>query len=453
MTKNQRFLIEGMQCVDCENIIEEAILSLPGVQNANADFTTESLELGFDTDVTSLKTICAAIKTAGYICHSYLQKKRPGLLKPLALILLAMVVFTLLFQIKKTFAIDLDLEDISANANYGLLFLVGALTSFHCIGMCGGFVLSYSVSAEKSKKSLHLSHFLYGTGKTLSYTGFGALFGFIGGVITITVMMKSIISGVAGLFLMMYGLSMMDAFAGLRRFHIRLPRFFVHQLFIQQRNTSNPLIIGLLNGLMIACGPLQAMYVLAAGTGDPIEGAKLLAVFAVGTLPLMLLLGYTANMVTANMTRQFLKISGVLILVLGGIMLNRGLLLSGTGYDFSSLSAKTSQRIKAYFTTWQHDFADVGSHLQAGYQIIYMEVDANKYTPNDFTIRKDVPVKWILNIKQLSECNKHIVIPSLNKQFNLHPGLQIIEFTPTEDGVISWSCHMAMIPGLFIVSD
>jgi sulfite exporter TauE/SafE len=373
------------------------------------------------------------------------------LLKPLAFILLAMVVFALFFQLKKTFAFSLD--EISANANYGLLFLVGVLTSFHCIGMCGGFVLSYSVSAEKSKKSSHLSHFLYGTGKTLSYTGFGALFGFIGGVITITVMMKSIISGVAGLFLMMYGLSMMDAFAGLRRFHIRLPRFFVHQLFIQQRNTSNPLIIGLLNGLMIACGPLQAMYVLAAGTGDPIEGAKLLAVFAVGTLPLMLLLGYTANMVTANMTRQFLKISGVLILTLGVIMLNRGLLLSGAGYDFSSLSAKTSQRIKAYFTTWQHDFADVGSHLQAGYQIIYMEVDVNKYTPNDFTIRKDVPVKWILNIKQLSECNKQIVIPSLNKQFNLHPGLQIIEFTPTEDGVISWSCHMAMIPGLFIVSD
>ena len=452
MKKNQRFSIEGMQCVDCENIIEEAVLSLPGIQTANADFTTESFELDFEADVISLKTIAAVIKAAGYTCHSYVQKKRPGILKPLALILLAIAVFTLLFQLKKIFAIDLSLDDVSENANYGLLFLVGVLTSFHCIGMCGGFVLSYSVSAQKSKKSSHLSHISYSLGKILSYTGFGAFFGFIGGAITITVMMKGVISGLAGLFLIIYGLSMMDAFAGLRRFHIRLPRFLVHRLFVQQRNTSNPLIIGLLNGLMIACGPLQAMYVLAAGTGSAVEGAKLLVVFAIGTLPLMLLLGYTTNMVTANTTRQFFKISGIIILVLGAIMLNRGLLLSGTGYDFYSLSATASQKIKAY-TSRQYEFADSGSHFQAGYQIIYMEVEEKKYIPDDFTIRKNIPIKWIINVKQLSDCNKQIVIPSLDKIIDLHPGLQIIEFTPTDNAVISWSCHMAMIPGAFTQSD
>ncbi len=453
MKKNQRFSIEGMQCVDCENILEEAALSLLGVQNAKADFTTESLELDFDTDVINLKTICEAIKTAGYTCHSYIQKNHLGFLKHMALIILAIAVFALLFQLKKTFAIDLSLDDISENANYGLLFLVGVLTSFHCVGMCGGFVLSYSVSAEKSKKSSHIGHISYGLGKTISYTGFGALFGLIGGAITITVMMKSIISGLAGLFLIMYGLSMMDAFAGLRRFHIRLPRFLVHGLFNQQRKSSSPFIIGLLNGLMIACGPLQAMYVLAAGTGSAIEGAKLLAVFAVGTLPLMMLLGYTANMVTANMTRQFLKISGIIILVLGAVMLNRGLVLSGTGNDINSLSAKYSQKIKAKYMTWQHSFADVGTHIQAGYQIIYMEVEDKKYIPDDFTIRKNVPVKWIINVKQLPDCNKQIVIPSLDKTIDLHLGLQIIEFTPTDTGVISWSCQMGMIPGVFIVSE
>jgi sulfite exporter TauE/SafE/copper chaperone CopZ len=453
MKKNQRFSIEGMQCVDCENIIEEAALSLLGVQNAKADFTTESLELDFDPGIINLKTICAAINTAGYTCHSYVQKNSLGLLKHLALMILAIAFFNLLFQFKKTFAIDFSLDDISANASYGLLFLVGVLTSFHCIGMCGGFVLSYSVAAKNSEKSPHLSHISYGLGKIISYTGFGALFGLIGGAITITVMMKSIISGLAGLFLIMYGLSMMDAFAGLRRFHIRLPRFLVHRLFSQQRKSSSPLIIGLLNGLMIACGPLQAMYVLAAGTGSAVEGAKLLAVFAVGTLPLMLLLGYTANMVTANMTRTFLKISGIIILVLGVIMLNRGLLLSGTGNDFNSLSAIYSQKIKAKFMTWQHEFADVGAHIQAGYQVIYMEVEEKRYIPDDFTIRKNVPVKWIINVKQLPDCNKQIVIPSMNKTIDLHLGLQIIEFTPTDTGVISWSCQMGMIPGAFIVSE
>ena len=336
---------------------------------------------------------------------------------------------------------------------YGLLFLVGILTSFHCIGMCGGFVLGYTVSGSKSGNPSHQSHIYYAIGKIISYSLFGALFGFVGGAITITITMKSVISGLAGLFLIIYGLSMNDAFAGLRRFHIRLPRGFVHHLFRQQRKTTSPFIIGLLNGLMIACGPLQAMYVLAAGTGSAIEGAKVLAIFAVGTLPLMLLFGYSANFLTANLTRKFLKLSGVIIIVLGAIMLNRGLLLSGTGYDFHSLSAKISQKINAHFMTWQHDFVDAGAHIQNGYQVIYMEVEAKKYSPSEFTVRKNIPVKWIINVKEISECNKQIVIPSLDKTINLHPGLQIVEFIPTDDGVISWSCHMGMIPGTFIVSE
>ena len=36
--------------------------------------------------------------------------------------------------------------------------------------------------------------------------------------------------------------------------------------------TANPLIIGLLNGLM-PCGPLQAMQVYSLSTASPIKGA------------------------------------------------------------------------------------------------------------------------------------------------------------------------------------
>ena len=102
--------------------------------------------------------------------------------------------------------------------------------------------------------------------------------------------------------------------------------------------------------------------------------------------------------------------------------------------------------------TWQHH-ADVGAHLQQGYQVIYMEVETNRYLPNHFTLRKDIPVKWIINVKTLSTCNKRIVIPSLNKTIDLKPGLQIVELTPTRSGVISWSCYMGMIPGTFVIED
>lgn len=449
--KHYELPVTGMQCAECENHIVEAVAELPGIIKARASFTDETLTLDLDDDIISLKTVCAAVKSAGYECSNRARHKPAGLGRRLFLIVIAIAGIILLLQLNKWVQLDLSLEDIGQTANYGLLFLVGVLTSFHCIGMCGGFVISYTVAGTNSGKPAYLNHLLYGLGKTLSYSGFGALFGLIGGALTFTLGMRSMVSAVAGVFLMLYGLSMMDAFSGLRRLHLRLPTFINRFLVHRRQRTSNPFIIGLLNGLMIACGPLQAMYIMAAGTGSALTGATLLAVFALGTLPVMLAFGYFAGMISSNATRRFMKISAIIILLLGAAMLNRSLLISGTGYDVNSLLSRASQALKAHFMTWQHDHADAGSHLQEGYQVIYMEAEAMAYKPDEFTLRYGVPVKWIINVKELSSCNKRIIIPALEMGIDLKPGLQVVEFTPRQVGAISWSCYMGMIPGTFIV--
>ncbi|MGZ8915386.1 MAG: urease accessory protein UreH domain-containing protein, partial [Methylobacter sp.] len=59
--------------------------------------------------------------------------------------------------------------------SYGLLFVTGLLTGFHCIGMCGGFVIGYTArESEQTSPSYVMAHLKYGIGKTLSYTAMGA---------------------------------------------------------------------------------------------------------------------------------------------------------------------------------------------------------------------------------------------------------------------------------------
>ncbi|MGR9100696.1 MAG: urease accessory protein UreH domain-containing protein, partial [Gammaproteobacteria bacterium] len=293
--RTYRLAITDMQCVDCENNIEEAVLPLPGIRKAKADFASESLEIEYDNDAIALKTICAAVRSAGYTCVKYRSRSPVGLLKRAAYILFALAGILLLLQLENHVDFGLSAGEIDRNFGYGLLFLVGVLTSFHCIGMCGGFVISYTAGCARRGLPPHLSHLAYGFGKTLSYTFFGAVFGLAGEGINFTLGLRSLVSGLAGAFLIIYGLSMLDAFAGLRRFHIRLPRPFALAIGHMRSKVDNPLAIGLLNGLMFACGPLQAMYILAAGTGSWLEGAKILFVFALGTLPVMLLFGYMAG--------------------------------------------------------------------------------------------------------------------------------------------------------------
>ena len=68
-----------------------------------------------------------------------------------------------------------------------------------------------------------------------------------------------------------------------------------------------PMMTGLLNGLFIACGPLQALYLYAAGTGSVIQGGFALMAFGLGTLPVMLGFGGVTNVISSKATRKITR--------------------------------------------------------------------------------------------------------------------------------------------------
>lgn len=194
---------------------------------------------------------------------------------------------------------------------------------------------------------------------------------------------------------------------------------------------------------MIICGPLQAMYVMAAGTGSWAGGAMILFFFGIGTLPLLLGFGFLTSLLSANLTPKILKASGVVIMILGAIILNRGLAVMGTGIDFNTLVTRASQKLHPTVVEAPRD----------AIQIIHMDVLSGGFSPNTFTLRKGIPVKWAINGKELNACNNVIVVPRYKLKIALQPGIQIVEFTPQETGVVPWSCHMGMMTGTFIVVD
>jgi len=214
----------------------------------------------------------------------------------------------------------------------------------------------------------------------------------------------------------------------------------------EYRKQSSPFVIGLLNGLMIICGPLQAMYIMAAGTGNWLEGAKIMFFFGLGTLPLLLGFGFLTGLLSKNFTPKLLKVSGGFIMILGILMLNRGVALTGSGDDFHTLVVRVSQQLFP-MAPQPPSFATE--------QTINMDVSKAGYSPNQFALHKGIPVKWIINAKELTECNRDIVVPQYGLEIKLKPGVQVIEFTPAETGevVVPWSCWMGMIHGTFIVAE
>ena len=449
----KHFLVKGMTCHSCEKIIKKQVSSMGGIEEIHVDYISGKGHVKFDESKTSINAIFEKITDSGYEVNetekTHEKHKEDGNWMCYAFAILGFILVAyFLFKIGNY----VELPQLSQNMSYGLLFLVGLFTGFHCIGMCGGFVASYTTKHAAEGKSTNAAHLAYGAGKLLSYTVIGAIFGFIGSIITFTSEMRGIAGIAAGLFLIVFGLNMLNIFPELRRFRIPMPAFLYSS--IERKRNSSPFAIGLMNGLMIACGPLQAIYIMAAGTGSAVEGAKLLFVFGLGTLPVMLGFGYATSILCTKMTNKILKFSGVFVIVLGLVMANRGLVLLGNGYDVGSLidgdspfGGKTNA-VNNLGTT-----PAVSNTLKDGYQEIKMDVLSSGWSPNKFVLKKGIPVKWIINGKQLTGCNNAIQVPKLGLKFDIKPGKQTIEFTPTEEGTIPFSCWMGMIQGKFIVKN
>ena len=441
----------GMHCHGCEHIIEAGVGKLAGVRSVKADYPTETVVVAFDPALTDLVAIRTTIERAGYRTFEQGDPKRlRGPLEKFFGLLIGVIGILLIIFFDTEWISKGGEPDIAQHMSLGLIFLLGLLTGFHCVGMCGGFVLSYTADDASAGRTSYLSHALYGAGKTISYTVIGATFGLLGAFIAFTPMLRGVAGMLAGAFLIVFGLNMLGLFAPLRRFRLGLPGPVQNLIYAEEmRSRHRPFVIGLLNGLMIACGPLQAMYVMAAGTGSALEGAKMLFAFGVGTLPVLLSFGVLATLISSALTHRLLRLSGAIVVILGAVMINRGLILTGSGYDLRSVIATLKQAGGAPAALPQD--ATAAARPRPAFQTIEMDVIESGYTPNHFVLLRGVPVKWVINGKEVTPCNHRIVVPSLNLEFDVKPGLQTIEFTPDKAGHIPWSCWMGMKHGDFDV--
>ncbi|MFH1210422.1 MAG: sulfite exporter TauE/SafE family protein [archaeon] len=464
MSSEIRITIKGMTCVACENLITRELKKLPGVEEVNVNYARETAEIKFDKTKTSLADIVEAIEVKGYECtegvelvektekieeitekvEKEIEKEQKiehtSNPKKLNYKYLSISIGILILMIGAYFILKsttgLNLPELGPGTSLALIFVIGLLTGFHCIAMCGGFVVSYTAKEATENNKLNLkSHLAYGAGKTITYTAIGAIFGLIGSIFTFTPQLRGIAGIIAGIFLVLFGINMLGIFKWTRYLQMRGPKFL--NSLPEKSKSRNPLVIGLLNGLMIACGPLQAMYIFAAATGSITQGALTMLVFGLGTLPVMIGFGVVASLVSSQLTKKILKASAIVVIILGVVMLNRGLVLAGQPNlsNIVSFSGEDTNTVS----------------VQNGVQEINMDVTANGYSPNKFVLQKGVPVKWNINVKELTGCNKEIIVPTYNLDVKLKQGMNTVEFTPDKEGTVSWSCWMGMLRGAFVV--
>jgi sulfite exporter TauE/SafE/copper chaperone CopZ len=414
--------IGGMTCSNCERRIEHALLGLAGVKSAKVSYRGGFAEIVYSPKAVSVFEVKAAVENAGYKVLSGSTQEPQSATRIAGLLVLIVALYVLLSQFG---ILNLLVPSQLAQTNMGLgmLFVVGLLTSVHCMAMCGGINLSQTVG-----KSGLAPTALYNLGRVISYTAVGFIVGALGSVISFTQTTQGILKLLAGVFMIIMGINMLGIFPSLRKLTLRLPHI--------RNGSKSPLIVGLLNGLM-PCGPLQAMQLYALSTGSPIKGAISMLLFSLGTVPLMFGLGALSTVLSKKFAHKAMTVGAVLVVVLGLTMLSQGWGLSGISLPSAADNAAS---------TGQTEVID-------GEQVVRSTLQRGQYPA--ISVKAGIPVKWVIDAPKgsINGCNNALYIPEYKIEYTFKPGENVIEFTPNDAGTFTYSCWMGMIRSTITVTD
>lgn len=177
------------------------------------------------------------------------------------------------------------------------VLLVGLLGGVHCLGMCGSIVgiFTAQVPKERSRWPFHLA---YSSGRIASYTLAGALVGTIGQaglLMRDAVPVQHLLFALSSLMLVALGLYLAGVWGVVRRMeHLggglwsRLQPYTTKLLPVN--TVPRALGLGALWGLL-PCGLVYSVLLTALASGSAVQGALIMLVFGLGTLPNLLAIG------------------------------------------------------------------------------------------------------------------------------------------------------------------
>lgn len=207
-------------------------------------------------------------------------------------------------------------------------FVVGILGSLHCIGMCGPIAAALPTGFT-SRKRLIVSRLLYNAGRTVTYGVMGAICGMIGQTIAMAGLQRGL-SVAAGIVIL---LAVLLPSKWLRRL---IPTAAVASLtsrvkkiwgrMFQSGSLGALFTIGLLNGLL-PCGFLYVGLAAAAATGSVVNATLYMLLFGLGTMPSLLAVSLFGPMLGQNVRRRLRGLLPVGAIVLGLLLVLRGMSL------------------------------------------------------------------------------------------------------------------------------
>lgn len=215
-------------------------------------------------------------------------------------------------------------------------FIFGLISSFHCVGMCGPIAMMLPVDHNNSaRKGFQVA--TYHLGRLTAYSTIGLIFGALGKGFFLAGMQQQL-SIAVGVLMIVF---ILVPERKLAQYNFSKPVYKIiskvkSSLGKQFKNKSYKSLftIGLLNGFL-PCGMVYVALFGAIAMQSITYGVLYMALFGLGTIPLMSLVIYVNLFITPNFRNKIQKFIPYVAVLIGCLFILRGL---GLGIPFVSPS-------------------------------------------------------------------------------------------------------------------
>ncbi|HTH49094.1 MAG TPA: sulfite exporter TauE/SafE family protein [Candidatus Limnocylindria bacterium] len=203
-------------------------------------------------------------------------------------------------------------------------FLLGLAGSLHCAGMCGPLALALPATGSGTVGFV-TGRLAYNLGRIVTYTLLGVVFGLLGKSLSLIGVQRWLSIGAGALILAGLlitrragpGLPMVRAVGWLKAGFGTL---------LRRRTLGSLGLLGLLNGLL-PCGLAYAACAGAAATGSLAMGTAYMALFGLGTVPLMLGIGLAGKALPVPLRVRLQQLVPLSLALVGSLLILRGMAL------------------------------------------------------------------------------------------------------------------------------
>ena len=221
--------------------------------------------------------------------------------------------------------------------DFGIAFMLGLLGSLHCAAMCGPLMLALPVPPGGPARFV-VGRVVYQLGRIATYCLLGILAGLVG---------KSLfVAGFQRWLSIALGLAVLGGFLISKKVALSAPVVqFVAKLKLamsmqlRRRSFGSLALLGLLNGLL-PCGLVYVALAGAVSHGSILSGISFMAVFGLGTTPMMLGISLSGKFFPIGLRLRLRSAIPVGVCLLAGLLILRGMAL-GIPYISPDLSSST----------------------------------------------------------------------------------------------------------------